>query len=319
MIHGWTPRESVRAGLAAIHRVGRFRTLIHLEDDERILTAAHLGRSWRELQALSPRALDALMAPSLTHPHRLAAILSRADAVTAIASPLLNLAPGLKRLLRPGCEAVAPAHEPAFLRNRLGIGPGMRLIVYPGNLHPANRAEILSLYVAVQILRRRGHDVMLVRTGQDYGPGADVAYDRLKGVVSRELGQVPRPLVLSLIAAADLLIQPGRADAFNRSRLPSKLPEFFAAGCPVILPAANLGLEVEDGVEAVVAHRGDGFDLADLAEPLLADPERAAAIGAAGRRFAQRTLNWDRSTDDLEALYRGLLDGAEASGHRQAA
>ncbi|CAN5311763.1 hypothetical protein BH09PSE2_BH09PSE2_06470 [soil metagenome] len=318
VIHGWTPRESVRRALGAIRRLGPFSTLIHLEDDERILTSGHLGRSWGELEALSPRALEPLMAPSLTHPHRISRLLAAADGVTAIAAPLLALARGRRVLLRPGTDPAPAPPDPQRLRQRLGVGPQTKLIAYPGNMHPANRDEVFSLYVAVQILRRRGLDVMLVRTGEDYGPPADVAYDRLKGVVSRELGHVPRSLVLALIVASDLLIQPGAADAFNRSRLPSKLPEFFASGRPVILPAANLGLEVEDGVEAVVSRRGDGFDLADLAQALFALPERAEAIGATRRRFGKRTLDWSRSTDGLEAFYRDVLDAAGA-GARQAA
>ena len=307
VLHGWTPRESVRKALGAARRLGAFRTLIHLEDDERILTAAHLGRSWDDLRALPAAELDPLMAPSLSHPHRLKNLLTAADGVTAIAAPLFDLAGRSGLLLRPGTDAPPARPDLEALRARLGVGPGTRLIVYPGNMHPANRAEVLSLYVAVLLLRRRGHDVTLIRTGEDYGPPADVSYDHLKGVVSKELGHVPRALVLELTGAADLLIQPGPADAFNRSRLPSKLPEFFASGRPVILPAANLGLEVRDGAEALVSRRGDGFELADLAALLLDDPERADAVGEAGRRFGARTLDWTRSTAALEGLYRTLL------------
>jgi glycosyltransferase involved in cell wall biosynthesis len=313
ILHGWTPREAVRVALAAARRATSAPTVIHLEDDERILTASQLGRSWSELLALPPRVLDAVMSPTLTHPHRFAPLLGAAHAVTAIAAPLLDLASGPSLLLEPGCDP-APAPPTAEARARLLQGlsapPETRLIVYPGNQHPANRNEVLSLYVAVQILRRRGLPVLLLRTGEDYGAPADVAYARLKGMVSRELGRLPRQQVLRLISAADLLIQPGPPDVFNASRLPSKLPEFFASGRPVILPAANLGLDVRDGVEARVSRRGDGAELADLAQGLLADPEAADAMGEAGRRFIARRLDWMRSTDRLEAFYRQTLAAA---------
>jgi glycosyltransferase involved in cell wall biosynthesis len=318
LLHGWTPRESVRAALSAARRLAPFATLIHLEDDERLLAAASLGRPWEALKAMSPAALDPLVAPSLVHPHRLERILAGADAVTAIAEPLFALAgrPGL--LLRPGVEPPAPPPDPTRLRAHLGVEPRTRLIVYPGNLHPANRAEMLSLYVAAMLLRRRGLNVVLVRTGEDFGEPADVAYGHLRGEVSVELGRRPRAEVLALVTGGDVLIQPGPADAVNRSRLPSKLPEFFAAGRPVILPAANLGLEVEDGVEAVVSRIGDGSELADLAQGLLADRERAQAIGEAGRAFIRRVLDWDRSAGALEALYAEVL-GRKRGAARAAA
>ena len=42
-------------------------------------------------------------------------------------------------------------------------------------------------------------------------------------------GFVPKARLPRLLALADVLVQPGRAGAFNDYRLPSKLPEFLAA------------------------------------------------------------------------------------------
>ena len=306
VVVAWTPREAVRTAVEALRRRCAFRTVVHLEDDERLLTSAHLGRPWSDLACLPPHRLDALIPPSLTHPHRLTAFLSAADGVTAIAPPLLAYAPGSPaHVLRPGCDPgelpppLRPEQRRALLE-RLGVPAHHRVILYPGNVHAANRREVFSLYVATQILRRRGLDVTLVRTGEDFSPGLDVSFDHLRGRVSRELGRLPRRELLVLLRLADLFVQPGAPDDFNRSRLPSKLPELFATGRPVLLPRANLGLEVRDGVEAAVLVRGDGVEIADRAEPLLRDEPRAAAIGAAGRRWAQRTLNWGRSAEGLE-------------------
>ena len=302
----WTPRECVRTAVRALRRRSAFRTVVHLEDDERILTAAHLGRSWADLACLPPHELDPMIAPSLSHPHRMGAFLAAADGVTAIAPPLLSHAPGAPaHVLRPGCD---PEELPSPLRpeqrrallERLGVPAHHRIVLYPGNVHAANRREVFSLYVAIQILRRRGLEVTLLRTGEDFSPGLDVSFDHLRGRVSRELGRLPRRELHVLLRLADLFVQPGAPDAFNRSRLPSKLPELFATGRPVLLPRANLGLEVRDDVEAAVLLRGDGVEIADRAEPLLRDEPRAAAMGAAGRRWAVRTLSWERSAEGLE-------------------
>ena len=80
----------------------------------------------------------------------------------------------------------------------------------------------------------------------------------------------------------------------------------------------DLAREIRDGVEARVARRGDGFELAELAQELLADPAAAAAMGEAGRRFGERTLDWSRSVDGLEAFYRETLEAAAAGARRAA-
>lgn len=315
VLHAWTPREAVRAVVERVRaRLPAARLAIHLEDDERVLTAAQLGRGWDDLLALPPGQLDALVAPSLSHPRRMDGLLQAADGITAITPALFALSPGdaPRHVLSPGVdlEEIGPPLGPArrgALLAALGVPAWHRVIVYPGNLHAANAREMFSLYVAVLLLRRRGWGVTLVRTGEDYGPGLDVAFQHLRGVVSRELGRLSRREMLTVLKLADVLVQPGAPDVFNQRRLPSKLPEFLATGLPVVLPRANLGLELADGVEAVVLDRGDGLEIAAAVDALLRDPARAAALGAAGREFARRRLDWDVATAGLEAFHLGLL------------
>ncbi|MBE7217443.1 MAG: glycosyltransferase [Caulobacteraceae bacterium] len=316
VVHAWTPREAVRG---VVHRVRRHaprehRLVVHLEDDETLLTAAQLGRSWAQLSALAPGELDPLVRPSLSHPHRMASFLAEADGVTAIVPPLFELAPAepARHLLQPGADLaeIGPPlrhDQRAELLSRLGVPVWHRIVAYPGNLHPANRREMFSLYVAVHVLRRRGWGVTLLRTGDDYGPGLDVAFQHLRGEVSRELGRLPRREMLAVLKLADVLVQPGAPDTFNQRRLPSKLPEFLATGIPVVLPRANLGLLLADGREAVALDAGHGLEIADKVDALFREPERAAAIGAAGRAFALRRLDWERAVAGLEGFYAALL------------
>jgi hypothetical protein len=58
-----------------------------------------------------------------------------------------------------------------------------------------------------------------------------------------------------LLALADLLVQPGKPDAFNDYRFPSKLPEFLSVGRPVILPDTNIAKHM--------VHRRHGFVVPD--------------------------------------------------------
>src|SRR5205823_4875162 len=80
----------------------------------------------------------------------------------------------------------------------------------------------------------------LVRAGRDYYPflGTDGQWARKYSV---ELGYVKHTEIGRVLSLADFLIQPGTADQFNEYRLPSKLPEFFAMGRPVVLPRTNVG------------------------------------------------------------------------------
>ena len=315
LLHAWTPREQTRVTVEALRRQApHARLVIHLEDDETLLTAAQLGAPWERLAALPDADLDARIPPSLSHPRRMAAFLASADGVSAIVDPLFAHAPGAlpRHALCPGAdpgEVGPPLRAPAreALLCALGVPPSHRVLVYPGNLHAANRREVFSLYVAVHVLRRRGWAVTLLRTGEDYGPGLDVAFQHLRGEVSRELGRLPRAEMLTLLRVADVLVQPGAPDRFNQRRLPSKLPEFLASGRPVVLPRANLGLRLVDGEEAVLLDAGHGLEIAAKVDALFRDPERAAKIGAAGRAFALRHLDWDRGAAALERFYAQVL------------
>ena len=146
-------------------------------------------------------------------------------------------------------QLFTPQPAPARLRRRLGISGGDMVIVYAGNVHPTNAAEVRSLYLAIALLNRRGLPVKLVRLGQDY---VDF-YGDIRHAVERNVVKVsfrPREEVPLYYALADALVQPGRPDDFNDYRIPSKLPEFFAMGRPVILPRTNIGLVAKDGESA---------------------------------------------------------------------
>ena len=70
----------------------------------------------------------------------------------------------------------------------------------------------------------------------------------------------------------------------------------------MVLPRTNVGLELRDGVEALMLDRGDPPEIADVVSRLAHDPELAARIGAAGRAFAVHELRWSASVDKLEQL-----------------
>ena len=110
------------------------------------------------------------------------------------------------------------------------------------------------------------------------------------------LGQVERRLLIDLLKSADLFVQPGRPGPFNDYRLPSKLPEFMAVGRPIVLPFANVGTRLRDGVDAMLLREGIGRGdrrsgraksspsrvLPSGCRPMRA-PSRSATTGGTGR------------------------------------
>ena len=81
------------------------------------------------------------------------------------------------------------------------------------------------------------------------------------------------PTCPELLAAADILVQPGRSNPYNDYRFPSKLPDFLASGRPVVLPRTNIGLHLRDGAEALILERCDAAESSEKVALLAANPE----------------------------------------------
>jgi glycosyltransferase involved in cell wall biosynthesis len=305
LIHAWTPREIVRRYTETLStRIG-CGYVVHLEDNEESILARTLGLS----DAALHRA-DLEVPESLSHPLRYRLFLAGAAGVTALIDRLLEFKPDLL----PG-QVFWPAFDKELdwgrprderLAEQIGLAPSERVVVYTGNVHPANQREVSSLYLALALLRRRGVPVRLVRTGVDFAAphGAPLAETMAEMVIS--LGLRRRSELPAILSLADALVQPGGPDAFNDYRFPSKLPEFLASGRPVLLPRSNIGRYLTDGDQCVLLEVGNALEIARKLEALLADDERRRKIGAAGRAFALERLSWPKAARELKAFYERL-------------
>jgi glycosyltransferase involved in cell wall biosynthesis len=317
IVCAWTPRENVRIATAAITTRLDVPYVVHLEDNEEFLLEANVGRSVTELQRLSPAERERWLSPTLIHPTRYREFLAGAGGVTMITSELneFNVAGRPHHIARPGIdsERFRPDLEPAMSRHSLGLAEDDFVIVYHGTVHYANQHEMLSLYLAVKLLQRRGRRVRLVRLGETELGGVDAAsFGALReGVV--ELGSVEWREIPRFLALADAFVQPGAPDDFNRYRLPSKLPEFLAMGRPVVLPDCNIGHDLTDGENALLLQRGDAREITTRLEQVIDDPELAGRLGAAGRAFALENLNWRENSLGL-ASFLAAVSAAHTEG-----
>ncbi len=309
-IHAWTTRENVRQLATALRRQRKAQLLVHLEDNESHLLALTLGRSPAEVAALPDAELDRLLPPDLSHPRRSREFLALADGVTVITERLREFVPAGKPCLTlwPAADAryFGPQPIPAAFRAALAFPPGATVLFYHGNVHAANAADMRELYAAVAQLNEAGHPVTLIRTGLDQvdflGPWAD----RVRPHVLA-MGQILQHRHLpALMALADIFVQPGGSDAFNDYRFPSKLPEFFAIGRPVILPRANLGQTVRHGVDAYVLDRADATGIRQAVLALRADPALSERLGRGAIAFAAQHFSWRRSAAALANFHATL-------------
>ena len=318
LLIAWTPRENVRNFCQRFLAAVPCRYVVHLEDNERLITEVNLGRPFEELRQLAPESLDALVGPEarLSHPLHFPRFIGAAAGITALIDTLADFAPPdmSRHIFWPGYNpSFFSRSEIDYARRRThGIDDTEMVLVYTGNVHSANRQEVFSLYLAVGLLNRMGVRSRLVRAGEDY---VQVIGDQLAELRKHcvELGKVPHSEVGGLLAMADILVQPGRADSFNDYRFPSKVPEFFALGRPVIIPAANLGRFVRNGIDCLVLQRGDAIEIADLVQALHADPVRRVALSDAAVTFANEHFQWKKIAVGFKDFALRILQGSPRS------
>ena len=313
--HAWTPRERVRRFHDQLATSHRFHTVIHLEDNEEHIARMAMGEShWRAARA---DRLPFAYPDHLTSPIHSPEFFARASGVTLLIDRLAECIP----VERP-CRVFWPAIDQSIfhprprndaLRASLGIGPHETVLCYHGNMHPANRVEIRSLYLAVALLNRQGCPARLVRMGTDHVVH-EPEYLRWAEEFTIQLGYVvDRRRLVDVLAMADVFVQPGTSDAFNDYRFPSKLPEFFALGRPVILPRANIGHVTRHMQDAFVLDEANGHNICAAIRTICSDPTTSRTLAEGAWLFAERNFRWDRSAATVAGLYESLDRHAAAA------
>jgi len=123
--------------------------------------------------------------------------------------------------------------------------------------------------------------------------------------VVSDFGEGEKP---HLLAACDVFVLPSGFESFGIAFL-----EAWACGKPVI--GARVGAipsVIDEGCDGLLAAYGDADDLARAILQLLANPQRRAQMGEAGRRKVMKNHTWDIVADRVRAVY------SEAIGQHQA-
>lgn len=309
IVHAWTPRELVRNFcLALMQQIPERKLIVHLEDNEEYLMEMKTGRRLSSLRALPEIHLDTLITETSYHPVFGPTFIGRADALTLVVQTLKHF----NKRNKPTATLPPLADERVFcakpinteLRIRLGIPRNHIVLVYNGNLHAANEEEVFWLYQSVELLNAHEIPATLVRTGN--GIPEDTMRDwPLAHVI--DLGWVERTKVPEILAMADYFVQPGQSDKFNAYRLPSKLPEYFAIRRPVILPRANLGLQLRHGFDAYILDRANSQQIADAIKTLHCNAALRDRLTRGAADVFRRYFSSTKVVDSLLELYTDTL------------
>ena len=312
ILHAWSPREHVRKITQTLARHFDCPYAVHMEDNEEQIVQDELPRlDYSDLRLLPGDLIDGLITPYRSHPRRYKDFLERAQGFSCLIDRLMEFkpenVPGV--VFWPGFDApfanIAETDR-VLGRNRFGLAEDDIMLLYSGNVHLSIVSDLQKLFVATGLLRKRGLRIKLVRTGMIH---ADLGIDRRHGTEEYlvDLGFLPRRDIPDLMAMSDILVQPGKSDAFNDYRFPSKLPEYLVSGRPVILPDSNIGTVLEHGKHVLKLETGSIKEIMTAIELLIGSPQLRKSLGANARKFALENLTWAKSAKTLDGLYSTIM------------
>lgn len=157
------------------------------------------------------------------------------------------------------------------------------------------------------LLRRRDPSVKLYMVGRDPSSAMKHYASRDDRVIVTGAVQDLRPF----LAKSKVYVCP----VLSGSGIRGKILEAMAMNLPVVSTSVGAeGIPVEQGGNAFIADAPEV--MADFVQMLLHDPEKAANMGARGRKAIETHFNWDQSIDRLEKVLRETV--AKRSYHQVA-
>jgi glycosyltransferase involved in cell wall biosynthesis len=307
VIHACTPREIVRRFVTTYMAKRPTPLVIYLEDNERWIALHELGLQEDSLAQETDLTIAQRLPDALSHPFRYDSFIGLADAVAVIQDKLKSEVPHSVPcdtvMLGVDLQFFSPRSADPRLRNKYGVSEGEKVIVYHGGVDQFKKSAIEILCRAVCIINKRGYRCRLVRTGIRSLDFLHTLPPESRSMIN-DLGFLPRAELPSILSLADVFVQPGEINPFEDLRLPGKVPEFLAMGRPVIMPDVNIAHLFTDGVNAILLRTGSAEEIADKCVALFSDPQKADAIGRAGRLFAQQYFDVRCQAKRLEEVYK---------------
>lgn len=202
----------------------------------------------------------------------------------------------------------APTADRAATRDRLGWPADFVVVLHAGNMGLKQGLE--QVVEAARRADALAAPVLFVLMGEGSQRAALEAQAR--GIERlRFLSFQPEHEVPNILEAADIFLVSERATVIDMS-LPSKLTSYFAAGRPIVAAVPSDGSTAREILQAgagVVVPIGDAEALNRAITDLKGDRERAAGLGAAGRRYAESALDLKGARARIDRLLEQTLGG----------
>ena len=225
-------------------------------------------------------------------------LLTRFDVVSSLSAKMVERAilkgvDPLKAYCLPNwvdTRAIVPLAHARYYRKLLGLETctsPQTVILYAGNMGSKQGLEVLA-DAAVELAGRP--DISFVFCGN--GPARAMLEARCAGLPNCSfMALQPARQLNQLLNLADIHVLPQRGGAADLV-MPSKLNGMLASGRAIVAMACP-GTELYDVVapRGVVVPPENVSALVDAIVTLAADPARRAALGAAGREYAERSLS----------------------------
>ena len=233
----------------------------------------------------------------------------RADRSTVVSSALwrraqrLGVRPELMRWLPQGCVVSRPrSGDRVAARRQLGLNAEQPVVMSVGAL---TRSELQLLLASLRLLAARWTDCQMVLVGK-HTAAVPREIRALPQVTCRD--HVADDVLVSCIQASDTLITPLADTIASWARWPSKVNAFLAAGSTTVITAIGdlAALLDRDRAGVVVPCQADDV-VAGLIR-LFSEPELRATLERNALRVAHELLAWPILAQQLEDLYRELVD-----------
>ncbi len=206
-------------------------------------------------------------------------------------------------MIRSGVEPFdPPSIDRAAVRNEFGVAIDQPLVIYAGRL--AKQKGLDDLLFALDLLQHVMPQVrtLIVGSGPLRGELEELARMHKLEEKVRFLGH--RDDVPRLLTAADVLVLPSLYEG-----LPNVVLEAMMCGKPVVATSAPGTTEVVvDGETGLLVPPRKPAEITRALRAIILDPERAAAMGRAGRERALVGFAASAMIDQFAQLYQEIYD-----------
>lgn len=241
-------------------------------------------------------------------------IARRADAFVAVSTEdqrrmieIERIPWGKTRLIQNGVAGFDDSGDGSVIRDELGIDPEQPVLGIVASLRPEKAVEVI-VRAAAEIAESLPEVRVVISGGDGPRESSQIALAELAqslGVEEKVHFLGHRVDVADVIASFDVAVL-----CSDREGSPLSIMEYMDAGKPVV--ATRVGgvpdIVVEGETGLLVPPR-DPTALARAAVELLRDRDRAARMGAAGRKRMRSMFTIEETVGRVESLYEELLAG----------